>query len=89
MPLSQGGRRGVPTPRGRGTDPPGPGYASQYAAASQKTQRGPEYKQYTLEDYRRLKKEVRLGGLGPELDSHELREKVCMPECVWYMCPPV
>ena len=35
-----------------------------------------EYKEYTLRDYRKMKKEVKLGGLGPDLDSEDAKEKV-------------
>ena len=35
-----------------------------------------DFKQYTVEDYKKLKREVRLGGLGPDLDSDALRERV-------------
>ena len=35
-----------------------------------------EYKEYTLKDYRKMKKEVRLGGLGPDLDNEDVKEKV-------------
>ena len=34
------------------------------------------YKTYTLKDYRSLKREVKLGGLGPEVDTMTYKEKV-------------
>ena len=34
------------------------------------------YKPYTLHDYRKMQKEVRLGGLGPDLQSDTVKEKV-------------
>jgi len=36
-----------------------------------------EYKVYTLEDYRKLKKEISLGGLGPDIENETIKEKVC------------
>ena len=35
-----------------------------------------EYKEYTLDDYKKLKKEVKLGGLGPDLENETLKQKV-------------
>lgn len=35
-----------------------------------------EYKEYTLEDYKKLNKEVRLGGLGPDFENESLKQKV-------------
>ncbi len=35
-----------------------------------------EYKEYTVDDYRKMKKEVRLGGLGPDLDNDNTKERV-------------
>ena len=34
------------------------------------------YKQYTLKDYRSLRKEIKLGGLGPNLENETVKEKV-------------
>lgn len=36
----------------------------------------PWYKVYGLKDYRRMQKEVRLGALGPDLDSDAVKERV-------------
>ena len=38
--------------------------------------RDAQYKQYTLKDYKNLKQEVRLGGLGPNTESQTVKEKV-------------
>ncbi|XP_014779955.1 uncharacterized protein LOC106876064 isoform X2 [Octopus bimaculoides] len=35
-----------------------------------------KYKVYTVEDYRKMQKEVKLGRLGPDLDSENLKEKL-------------
>ncbi|XP_077985408.1 uncharacterized protein LOC144440050 isoform X2 [Glandiceps talaboti] len=44
-----------------------------YLARLQKKHQQPQYKQYTMKDYRNLKTEIRLGGLGP--DSELIQEK--------------
>jgi hypothetical protein len=36
-----------------------------------------EYIEYTLDDYRKLKKEISLGGLGPDIESETVKDKVC------------
>ena len=41
-----------------------------------------DYKAYTLKDYRNINKEVRLTGLGPDVDSETLRERVSTIEPV-------
>ena len=41
-----------------------------------------DYKAYTLKDYRNINKEVRLTGLGPDVDSETLRERVSTIETV-------
>ena len=42
--------------------------------------KNPEYKEYTINDYRTLKKEMKLGlnlgRLGPDLESDELKQRV-------------
>ncbi|GAB1602341.1 jhy protein homolog [Argonauta hians] len=35
-----------------------------------------KYKVYTVDDYRKMDKEVKLGRLGPDLDSDDLKEKI-------------
>ena len=46
-------------------------------AFRQKKTKKVEYKEYTLDDWKRLKnQEVKLGGLGPDLDNETQREKV-------------
>lgn len=49
------------------------GYVARY-----QRQRDPQqhYKVYSVDDYRKMQKEVKLGKLGPDLDSETLREKV-------------
>ena len=37
-----------------------------YLVKMQKAKQGPQYREYTLKDYRNLKKDMRLGGLGPD-----------------------
>lgn len=46
--------------------------------ARYKNQRNPKqnYKVYSVEDYRKMQKEVKLGKLGPDLESETLKEKV-------------
>jgi len=50
------------------------GYADQYRRQKKKT----DYKAYTIDDYRRLKKETKpsLGTLGPDLESDAHKERV-------------
>ena len=48
-------------------------YASMFV---DKKEKKPEYKPYTLRDYRKMPKEVRLGTLGPDLDTEEFRSRV-------------
>ena len=43
-----------------------------------------DYKEYTLDDYKKLKKEVRLGGLGPDLENESFRHKVRCRLCGLY-----
>ena len=59
----------------KGADSEG-GYMSQY---DRQRQHKIEYKEYTLDDYKKLKKEVRLGGLGPDLENESFRHKVRCP----------
>ena len=47
----------------RTSDPDG------YLAKLQKAKQKPIYKEYTLKDYKNLKKDVKLGGLGPDQDT--------------------
>ncbi len=35
-----------------------------------------EYKEYTLKDYRKIKKEVKLGSLGPDVESQDMKDRV-------------
>ncbi|XP_070551752.1 RNA-binding protein 33-like isoform X1 [Ptychodera flava] len=47
-----------------------------YLAMMQKKKEPPNYKQYTLKDYRSLKSDLRMGGLGPDHGlMHERQEK--------------
>ncbi|XP_072033037.1 LOW QUALITY PROTEIN: uncharacterized protein [Amphiura filiformis] len=55
----------------RTSDPDG------YLVKLQKAKQGPQYKEYTIKDYRNLKKDMRLGGLGPDAEVvSERQEKV-------------
>ena len=38
-----------------------------------------------MNDYRKLKKEIRLGGLGPDLDNETNKEKVLFVVCIIYI----
>ena len=49
-----------------------------YRKQKEKKEKKPDYKTYTLDDFRRLNKEVRLGGLGPDVENETLREKVSL-----------
>lgn len=56
-----------------------------YAELQKKQNQPPQYKEYTIGDYRRLKKEIKtlnLGKLGPDLDTQERIQKVYGP-VVW------
>ena len=57
------------------------GYMSQY---DKQRQHKVDYKEYTLDDYKKLKKEVRLGGLGPDLENESFRHKVRCSRCGLY-----
>ena len=51
------------------------GYGDQFRKQKEKKQ--PEYKPYTLKDYKKItKSSPRTGGLGPDMDNDILREKV-------------
>lgn len=53
----------------------------------EKQQKGPSYKVYTMHDYKKLKLEYKLGGLGPSQDPEMLKEKVswnCLFGCLIY-----
>jgi hypothetical protein len=54
------------------------GYVAQYHHAKQVAQTGVQYKPYSLSDYKKMQKEVKLGGLGPDLDNETRKEKVCV-----------
>ena len=43
---------------------------------AERMQQGPTYKVYTMKDYKKLKLEYKLGGLGPSQDPAALKEKV-------------
>ena len=49
-----------------------------YLREKEKTQnvKKPSYRVYGLKDYKRMVKEVRLGTLGPDLESDVYRERV-------------
>ncbi|XP_064614702.1 jhy protein-like [Liolophura sinensis] len=51
------------------------GYVNQFYEKKIKEQRKPDYKVYTIDDYRKMQKEVRLGGLGPDLDNESYKDK--------------
>lgn len=42
----------------------------------EKLSKPPTYKVYTMKDYKKLKLEYKLGGLGPSQDPQELKHKV-------------
>ena len=50
----------------------GGGYMDQLKGKKKET----NYKQYTLRDYKSLKTDIRLGGLGPNLENETVKEKV-------------
>lgn len=52
----------------------GGSYMDQYRRLKKRS----DYKQYTIDDYRKLQKEIRLnlGSLGPDMDSDTLKERV-------------
>jgi len=52
----------------------GGSYMEQYRRLKKRS----DYKTYTVDDYRKLKKEMKLnlGSLGPDLDSETLKERV-------------
>jgi len=58
------------SPKGSGSS----GYADQYRRQKKKT----DYKAYTIDDYRKLKKETKpsLGTLGPDLENDGHKERV-------------
>lgn len=56
-----------------------------YMQAFEKSkQHKPEYKPYTMNDYKKLRTDIRLGGLGPEIESEEIKEKVSCFETSQY-----
>ncbi|XP_041373438.1 uncharacterized protein LOC121386561 [Gigantopelta aegis] len=52
------------------------GYAAQFKKSKMKKKEKPWYTIYNIDDYRRMQKEVRLGTLGPDLDSATFRERM-------------
>ena len=66
------------TTAGKGVDEGGAGggYMEQYKKQKNRQQ---DYKQYTLDDYRKLQKETKLstlGSLGPDVDNEYHRDRV-------------
>ncbi len=61
-------------PQGPSEVPEDEGYGAQFQKQKNKPRK--EYKKYTLDDYRKLNKEVRLGGLGPDRGNKAVQEKV-------------
>jgi len=57
------------------------GYMTQY---DKQRRQKVEYKEYTLDDYKKLKKEVKLGGLGPDLENETLKQKVNINQSVFF-----
>ena len=57
------------------------GYMNQY---DKQRRQKVEYKEYTLDDYKKLKKEVKLGGLGPDLENESLKQKVNINQSVFF-----
>lgn len=53
-------------------------YMQTYLREKEKMEKGekPCYRVYSLQDYKRMQKEVCLGTLGPDLDSETFKEKV-------------
>nr|XP_002731764.2 PREDICTED: chromatin modification-related protein eaf-1-like [Saccoglossus kowalevskii] len=45
-----------------------------YLARLQKQKSPPQYKQYTLKDYRNLKSDIKMGGLGPDIETMQQRQ---------------
>ncbi|XP_033098294.1 jhy protein homolog [Anneissia japonica] len=56
----------------RKSDPDG------YLAKMQKSKQGPQYKQYTLKDYQKLKVDTKLGGLGPDTEAAQIKQEKVM-----------
>ncbi|XP_064650994.1 serine/arginine repetitive matrix protein 1-like [Lineus longissimus] len=50
-------------------------YVAQYRHSKQAAHVGAQYKPYSLNDYKKMQKEVKLGGLGPDLDNETRKEK--------------
>lgn len=69
-----------PTPRHQMPKSQNLSYAEQYEVEKQKEEKRAKneknYQIYTLDDYKRMNREVKLGGLGPDLDSETLKDKV-------------
>ena len=57
----------------RGVEDGGGSYMEEFQRQKQKKN---DYKEYTINDYRRLNQETKLGGLGPDLDNETVKEKV-------------
>ncbi|XP_050416018.1 uncharacterized protein LOC126829887 [Patella vulgata] len=55
---------------------PDDSYVVQYRKQKEKKTEEPWYKIYNLKDYRKMQKEVRLGSLGPDLDSSSHKERI-------------
>lgn len=77
MLISIQGRAGGQQRGHAGTSPGDAGGGSYMAQYKYHQNKKHEYKVYTLEDYRKLKKEVSLGGLGPDIENETIKEKVC------------
>jgi len=53
---------------------------------AERLKEGPQYKVYTMDDYKKLKLEYKLGGLGPSRDPDEIREKVRKLRVIGFKC---
>ena len=57
-----------------------PAAGGSYLEQFQRMKKRTEYKTYTVDDYRKLQKEINLnlGTLGPDMANESLRERVCI-----------